>query len=114
MKITPPADDYGTETLRRNNQEKSVQESDHVEPYPPITPQQRRSPLRPLVERRRHGERRQQERRKRKGRTLHSTRLQQERRTHLRRKSDLRTATPAKESEGSDVTVSKRGIDEFA
>jgi hypothetical protein len=114
MKITPPADDYGTETLRRNNQEKSVQESDHVEPYPPITPQQRHSPHRPPVERRRQGERRKQERRKRKGHTLHSTRLHQERRTNLRRRSDLRTAIPAKETERPDVTVSKRGIDEFA
>ena len=117
MKITPPADDYGTETLRRDNEEKSVRESNHVEPYPPITPQQRTSPVKPSIDRRRRGgDRRKGERRQRKGHTLHSTRVHQERRTQLRRRTDVqvRKPEPVKESPTPAAGTGKRGVDEFA
>ena len=116
MKITPPADDFGTETLRRNNLKKVIEESDHVEPYPSIEPSKQESPRgRPQVDRRRAGDRRKGkgERRQRKGRALHSTRSSRERRTLLRRKGDNRIDSSGEQSDNRRNDINRSGIDEF-
>lgn len=106
MKIEPPADDFGTEQLRRENRVKTIKETEHVEPYPAINRSDRRIHVR-LTHKRltRKGERRKQERRSRVTETPFDTRAIQEQRRQSRRGDDEgRTTSPPEWGR-------KRGID---
>ncbi len=111
MKITPPADDVGTESLKRTNVKKEVQETDHVEPYPPIAPTGRRgTKRRPVEYEQRREERRGKQRRQHKSDTLLDTRVPHERRTELRRKAD-RAEHQVEEEQGEGESPPEHGVD---
>ena len=107
MKIEPPADDFGTEQLRRENLTKRVQESDHVEPYPAIARSDRRIHTR-LTHKRidRKGERRKHERRRLQRSGPFDTRSRQEQRAASRRGDDSRAPSSRwGRNRGIDVKV---------
>lgn len=89
MKIEPPVDDLGTQSLRNSNQQRQVKEADQLSPYPSIQRSDRRTYRRlkrKPVER--QGDRRQAERRLRKGRKLFDTRDNRDRRLGPRRQGE--------------------------
>ena len=107
MHITPPADDYGLQKLRKADSNAEVKETPKLEPYPRVEAlTERHERKEPMIAERRARERRQRKRRQIEEKTILNTRGEHERRTRDRREDDQTAA-----AEGNPSAAD--GIDDF-
>jgi hypothetical protein len=108
MKITPPADDYGLQSLKQANSHREIKETGKVEAYPRIeSDEERHEPKEPMRVKRRQQGRRQRERRLANTTSVLDTRDHRERRRDERREEEEEAAASGDNSAG-------HGIDDFA
>jgi hypothetical protein len=107
MHITPPADDYGLQKLKKADSSAEVKETHKLEPYPRVEALvERHESKEPMIAERRRRERRQRNRRQAEDKVILDTRGEHERRTKGRREDD-QTAS----AEGGASAA--HGIDDF-
>ena len=95
MHITPPADDYGLQKLKKNDASSEVKETGKLEPYPRVeSDEEHHEPKDPLVRERRKGDRRRRERRLLKTKSTIDTRTPHERRLQERREEASEPSSP--------------------
>ena len=113
MHITPPADDYGLQKLKKSDAKREVKETGAVDAYPRIeSTEERHEPKESLTSDRRKQRRRKEQRRQHDSRTLYDTRSQQERRKGSRRKSEQQPEQE-QEQEAGPSSPGSHSIDDF-